>query len=268
MITTDFVPGAPCWIDLGVPDGRAAADFYRSVFGWELEPLTADDEQGYGLLRHEGRAVGALGPLGEEGARSSWMIYFMAADVRACADAVRELGGTVRVPPFDAGGAGTMAQATDPQGAEFAVFQPGGRKGFETADVPGALCWVELMTTDRARADDFYRGLFGWTGQDVPMPGEAGGAYELVTAEGQPEERMHGGVVEVPPEALELRNGKPYWHPVFATEDCDAAVERVTSAGGTLQMGPEEAEGVGRLAVVADPFGAEFVVLDPSPADG
>ena len=263
MITTDFVPGSPCWLDLGVPNGKAAADFYRSVFDWEVEPFSPDSEEGYGVLRKDGKAVGALGPLTEESARSAWMIYFHTDNAQTTADSVRQLGGTVRVPPFDADGAGRMAQVTDPLGGEFAVWEPGEMKGFETADAPGALSWVELMTTDRKMADDFYRALFGWTGQDVPMPGD-GGAYELITPAGLPEERMHGGVVELPPEELELSNGKPYWHPVFATDDCDAAVARATAGGGTLQMGPEDAEDIGRLAVVADPFGAEFVLLKPA----
>lgn len=260
MITTDFVPGSPCWMDLGVPNGKAAADFYHTVFGWEVEPFTPGNEE-YGLLRKDGKAVGALGPLTEEDARSAWMIYFTTPDVSRTTDAVRELGGTVRVPPFEADGAGRMAQVTDPLGGEFALWEPGEMRGFEKTDAPGSLCWTELYTTDRAAADDFYRGLFGWSGSTVPM-GE-GMEYELVAPEGQPEERMHGGMMEMPPEELHLTNGKPYWHPVFATEDCDAAVERATSAGGTLQMGPDDAEGVGRIAVVADPFGADFVLLTP-----
>lgn len=39
MITTDFVPGSPCWLDLGAPDVRAAAAFYGTVLGWEYESM-------------------------------------------------------------------------------------------------------------------------------------------------------------------------------------------------------------------------------------
>ena len=48
------------------------------------------------------------------------------------------------------------------------------------------------------------------------------------------------------------------------TADCDATAAKVTANGGTLQMGPEDAEGVGRLAICVDPAGADFVVLTPA----
>ncbi|MFD9355146.1 VOC family protein [Streptomyces sp. NPDC060031] len=59
-------------------------------------------------------------------------------------------------------------------------------------------------------------------------------------------------------------DGRPYWHPVFGVADCDAAVARVTENGGSVQMGPADAEGVGRLAFCLDPSNADFVVLAPA----
>lgn len=72
--------------------------------------------------------------------------------------------------------------------------------------------------------------------------------------------------MEMSEEDLDLTGGKPYWHPVFHVTDCDAAVARVTGNGGSVQMGPEDAEGVGRLAVCLDPSKADFVLLTPAPA--
>ncbi|MFI1253717.1 VOC family protein [Streptomyces netropsis] len=269
MITTDFVHGSPCWLDIGAPDVPATARFYGSVFGWEFQSWGSDPEAGeYGGFRLDGKGVGGIGPLTEKGARSAWMIYFKTDDADATAQAVERQGGTVRVPPFDANGWGRMAQFTDPQGGQFAVWQAGQQTtGMEVADQPGSLCWTELYTTDAAGAKAFYGGLFGWTTQDMPMPGDeegTGGTYSLITPAGQPEERMHGGLMQLPAKDLSVNGGRPYWHPVFATADCDATVAKVTENGGSVQMGPEDAEGVGRLAVCIDPNGADFVVLKPS----
>ncbi|MEU7283410.1 VOC family protein [Streptomyces sp. NPDC045431] len=261
MITTDFVQGSPCWIDLGAPDVAAAADFYGSVFGWEYQPMEAD-EPDFGFLALDGKRIGGLGRLTEEGARSAWMIYFLTDDVDATTEAVRRSSGTVRVAPMDADGEGRMAQYTDPQGGQFAVWQPSTFKGMDTVDAVGALCWTELMTTDAPAAKEFYGSLFGWRTQDMDLPG-GGGTYTLITPAGQPEERMHGGLMQLPAEQLSLTGGRAYWHPVFGSEDCDETVAKVTSKGGTVQMGPEDAEGVGRLAVCVDPAGADFVVLTP-----
>ncbi|MGW4898407.1 VOC family protein [Kitasatospora sp. NPDC004240] len=262
MITTDFVTGSPCWVDLGAPDVAAAGRYYRAVFGWDLEGPTPESG-GYVLLRQDGGMVGGIGPLTEEGARSAWMIYFRTPDVAASAAAVEKAGGTVRVPPTDAEGEGLFAQCTDPQGGEFALWQPGRMKGFEVADRPGGLCWTELYTTDTEAARTFYAAVFGWQYEDMELPGGAG-AYTIITPAGQPEERMHGGLLQLPPEALTLTDGRPYWHPVFAVADCDASAAAVTANGGSLQMGPEDVAGVGRLAVCVDPSGgADFVLLAP-----
>lgn len=262
MITTDFVPGSPCWLDLGAPDVASAAAFYGSVFGWEFQSY-GPEAGGYGVLRRDGKTVGAIGQLTEEGARSAWMIYFKTTDADATAGAVERSGGTVRVAPLDADGEGRMAQFTDPLGGQFAVWQPGKMQGLDAVDEPGSLSWIELYTTDAAAAKEFYGNLFGWQTEDIPLPG-GGGTYSLITPSGLPQERMHGGMMQLPAEHLALTGGRPYWHPVFAVTDCDATVAKVTENGGSVQMGPEDAEGVGRLAVCLDPAGADFVVLKPA----
>ncbi|QES51400.1 hydroxylase [Streptomyces venezuelae] len=263
MITTDAVPGSPCWLDLGAPDVRAAAAFYGSVLGWEYESMGEGDHPEGGMFRKDGKIVAGLGQLTEKGARSAWMIYYNVADADATTEAVERAGGTVRVPPMDLEEYGRMAQYNDPLGGQFAVWQPGTDKGVELVDEPGSLSWAELYTTDAAAAKEFYGGLFGWSFSDMELPG-GGGTYSLITPAGLPVERMHGGLMELSAEHLTLTGGRPYWHPVFAVEDCDATAAKVTAAGGSLMMGPEDAEGVGRLAICLDPSNADFVVLTPS----
>ncbi|MGR8009163.1 VOC family protein [Streptomyces hypolithicus] len=272
MITTDFVPGSPCWIDIGAQDVPAAAAFYGSVFDWEFQPYEPDGSEPadapeagqYGTFKLGGKTIAGIGLLTEEGARPAWMIYFSTADADAAAATVEASGGKVRVPPMDAGGEGRMAQFTDPQGGQFAVWQPLTDPGMGAVDQPGTLCWIELATTDAAAAKEFYDGLFRWQIQDMEMPG-GGGVYSMITPPGLAPERMHGGIMELPADAFALTGGLPYWHPVFQVADCDTTVAKVTKNGGSLRVGPEDAEGVGRMAVCLDPSDAEFVVLTPTP---
>ncbi|MER5974952.1 VOC family protein [Streptomyces sp. NPDC001857] len=269
MITTDPAPGSPCWLDLGAPDVRAAAAFYGAVLGWEYQPMGDGGEAGDGespeggVLKKDGKTVAGLGTLTEEGARSAWMLYFAVTDADATTEAVRRAGGSVRVAPRDLGEWGRMAQYSDPLGGQFAAWQPGADTGFELADAPGSLSWTELCTTDARAAKEFYGAVFGWTYSDMNLPG-GGGPYHLITPAGLAEDRMQGGVMELGEENLSLTGGRPYWHPVFAVTDCDAAVAEVTRNGGSVRMGPQDAEGVGRLAVCLDPSDAEFVLLTPS----
>ncbi|MEU1229819.1 VOC family protein [Streptomyces sp. NPDC005828] len=265
MLSTAFVPGSPCWLDLGAPDVPAAAAFYGGTFGWEYASMGEGQDAEGGMFRKDGKIVAGLGRLTEPGARSAWMIYYAVTDADETTRAVERAGGTVRVAPRSFGEQGRMAQYSDPLGGQFAVWQAGETTGFELVDAPGSLSWTELYTSDAAAAKEFYGEVLGWQYADMDLPGGMG-TYTLVTPAGLPQERMHGGLVQVPADALTLASGRPYWHPVFDVEDCDATLTKITAIGGGVQMGPQDMEGVGRLAVCLDPSNADFVVLTP-PSD-
>ncbi|MGW4893624.1 VOC family protein [Kitasatospora sp. NPDC004240] len=260
MPSTDFSPGAPCWIDLGSPDPAAAAAFYGKVFGWTFQ--SAGPEAGdYGFLQLDGRTVGAIGRLTEEGARSAWTTYFSVPDADATTKATLEGGGAVRVQPDDVFDAGRMAQLTDPQGARFAVWQPNTVTGLDAVQEDDALIWSELHTSDQAAALAFYGGLFGWRSEAMPAPGMT--YHVLATAEGEDlREASFGGVAPV------MEEGRPpAWTPYFAAADVDAVVARAQAAGGTVLMPAEDLPEVGRIAWLADPFGAPFALIKGEPQE-
>src|ERR1044072_8070565 len=62
MLTTDFVPGAPNWLDLGAPDTEAARAFYGGLLGWSFESA-GPEAGGYGFFTHGRETVAALRPL-------------------------------------------------------------------------------------------------------------------------------------------------------------------------------------------------------------
>src|SRR5689334_8936739 len=66
MLTTDFVPGAPDWLDLGSADVEASSAFYGGLFGWTFRSA-GPDAGGYGFFQLDGRTVAAAGPLMGEG---------------------------------------------------------------------------------------------------------------------------------------------------------------------------------------------------------
>ena len=41
-----YIAGVPCWIDTSQPDPKAAADFYSSLFGWDVEDVMPPDAPG------------------------------------------------------------------------------------------------------------------------------------------------------------------------------------------------------------------------------
>ncbi|HEX5496685.1 MAG TPA: VOC family protein [Mycobacteriales bacterium] len=260
MLTTNYVPGVPNWVDLTVPDVETAAEFYRALLGWEFQSA-GPTAGGYGFFRLGGRIVAALGPFVAEEAGPEWTVYFHVTDADATARAVRRAGGTVRVEPCDVFTAGRTAACTDPTGARFAVWQPGERLGLDAVTVPNTLCWTELYTIDEAVAKDFYRAVFGWSLWDVPMPGVS---YAVAAPSGGGQQESHAGIMRLPAENLAAGTTSG-WHPYFEVADCDGAVTTAADRGASVLMPPEDFQGVGRLALLTDPFGAMFALITSSP---
>jgi predicted enzyme related to lactoylglutathione lyase len=261
MLGTDFRTGSPNWIDLGSPDTAAAAAFYEAVFSWRLTSA-GPDSGGYGFFQKDGKTVGGLGPLTEEGAKSAWTTYFHSDDVEATARAVTEGQGSVRVEPMEVTGGGRLAQFTDPQGARFAVLRPGAPAGgLEAASEDNALVWVELHVADPEAAIRFYQGLFGWRSQDMEAPGMT---YRVLSIrDGDQQEGSFGGVAALQGEYEEAR-----WVPYFAVADADDTVTAVERNGGSVLMPAANVPEVGRIAWLTDPGQAVFAVLKPNPRQG
>jgi uncharacterized protein len=256
MLSTNYVPGAPIWVDLGTPDIDAAAAFYRELLGWEFQSF-GPEAGGYGVLTLEGKTAAALGPLGDDGAKPSWTVYFDTQNANAAADSVTSAGGAVRADPFDVFTQGRMAQFADPAGAMFAVWQPGETKGLDVVNDPGALCWTELHTSDAAAAASFYREVFGWSTMDTPM---GGFSYTLLRPRGGSEETTFGGIMPLTAEltAAGISTG---WRPYFEVADCDEAVATAAKHGGTVVAPPMDVPQAGRMAALLDPAGAAFSVI-------
>ncbi|HLZ67703.1 MAG TPA: VOC family protein [Aliidongia sp.] len=121
------------------------------------------------------------------------------------------------------------------------------------SDFQGKFVWYELMTTDTAAAEAFYKAVVGWGAQDSGVPGMS---YTLFT---MGEDRI-GGLMAVPEETRKA-GARPGWIGYVAVADVDAMAERIAKAGGTVHHAPQDIPNVGRFAVVADPQGAHFALF-------
>ncbi|MFD8232273.1 VOC family protein [Streptomyces sp. NPDC059696] len=261
MLTTRYVPGAPNWIDVGAPDIDGAAAFYGALFGWRFQP-GGPEVGGYGLFRLGGRtAAGGMQTTPEQGP-PSWTVYFHSPDADATARAAEQAHGAVTVQPMDVQDLGRTAILADRAGAAFGLWQPGRTKGLEVVQEHGSLCWVELHTADVPAAAAFYHSVLGLEtfGADF-----AGGAYTTFHPAGQSEDAMFGGVV---PLAEAPAEDEAYWLPYFEVADTDATVARAAELGGTVRLPATDMPSVGRLAALADPYGARFAVIHSASRQG
>ena len=243
--------GTPCWIDYGAKDLDAAREFYGSLFGWSY---TGGDPEYGGYLNAElrGSQVAGMGPLMNDVDPPGWTVYFATDDASSTAAAIREAGGTIVVEPMEVGPMGTMVIARDPQGHGFGLWQSGEHTGIGRFNEPGSLTWEEAAVDDLAAAQAFYSAVFGYRFDEIP---DMGGYATFAT-----DERPLGGLGPVQP-------GLPEgWSVCFAVDSTDEAVAAVEARGGKVLHPAEDTE-FGRFAVVADPWGAAFSVMEVEPEE-
>ena len=245
--TSRWPAGTPCWVDLAVPDVPGALRFYTAVLGWSFVD-TGPELGNYQIAQVRGHAAAGIGPLMQEGQPSAWTIYLASDDADATAKAIAEHGGRVLVEPMEIPGTGRMVIAVDPTGAAFGVWQATEMIGAGVYNEPGSLVWEDARLPDPAAAKRFYADVFGYTYRAV----EGAPADYETFGTGDPFGGM-GGLMGGP-------EGTPgHWVAYFSVSDVDAAVTAAESAGGTIAMAPVDTP-FGRMAAIADPFGATFSV--------
>jgi predicted enzyme related to lactoylglutathione lyase len=257
---TQHAPGSPCWVDLASPDVDASKSFYTTVFGWEAEDLHDDEgNRIYVMFRQNGKDVAGLGGQapGMEGMPPVWNTYVAVTDPAATASTVTANGGSVIAPPMQVMDAGEMAVFADPTGAAFSVWKPGRHIGSQICNEPDTYAWNELMSRDITTARDFYSKVFGWK-YDVMDMGEMG-EYSVITGG---ENGGWGGMMAMPPDVPDMVPN--HWAVYFTVSDIEATVAKVKAAGGQLVDGPFPAESVGLIAILHDPTGASFHLLQPA----
>ncbi|MER7884624.1 VOC family protein [Streptomyces fimicarius] len=262
MISPTFLDGAPSWVDLGTPDLDGAVAFYRGLFGWDLIP-GGPEVGGYGMLTLDGRYVGGVMTVSEEESPSAWSVSFQSPDVTATAAAVERAGGSAAFEPMDVLDFGSMGGFTDPAGAYFGVWQPKEHPGFGVVQEPGSFLWAELYTPDVPAAAAFFGSVLGWRTDQLKVEG-TDYTYTTVHPAGAGPEASFGGLVRMGDVPTEAARG-PHWLPYFDVADVDATVAEAQRLGGTETLAAMEVPGVGKMANIADPYGAVLAVMRPEP---
>lgn len=251
-------PGEFCWMELATSDQSSAKNFYNSLFGWAANDMPMGPDSYYTIFRLEGRdcAAGYTLTAQEKGQPPHWNLYIAVESADAAASKAAALGAKVLAPAFDVFDAGRMAVLEDPTGAVFIVWQANKNAGIGIAGEPGAICWADLSTHDRERAKTFYSNLFGWN----IIPGEgkdASGYLHIMNGE-----TMIGGIQT---SGEHNQNIPPHWLIYWYVADVDASAAKAKQLGATFFQPPMTIEGVGRMAVMADPQGAVSALFHELP---
>ena len=123
--------------------------------------------------------------------------------------------------------------------------------------VVGAPCWIDLFSSDTAKATAFYGELFGWTAEP---PDPRFGGYFTFTKDGK---HIAGCMLN------DGSTGMPdVWTVYLMTDDIEAVAQAAPVNGGQVALPPMEDHENGSMAIIADPGGARLGAWQPDAVKG
>jgi predicted enzyme related to lactoylglutathione lyase len=131
------------------------------------------------------------------------------------------------------------------------------------ANPAGSFIWYELMTDDVESAARFYEKVVGWKVSGGVAKSAGGQAYRMISRD---DGGHAGGILRLSADMV-AHGAKPTWLGYLYTPDVDAMAAAIKADGGAVHMGPVDIA-VGRIAMVSDPTGAPFYIMNPIPPAG
>ena len=242
------------WAEL-LTSGRPAdlAGFYAATLGWTAE-REGEGSEARMRLENQGRPVAGISfrrdvTVGMALAR--WVGFLASDDVSDAARRAEAAGAKVLVPARDWPGQGTQAILADPEGATFGLIQ----RSAEAAPSNGDWAWPGLLAKDPFAASDFYAALLGYRIADDRRTPLFVGDLLLISG-GRP----CAAVAALPGSSARVAG----WVWFVRVAEIEEAVRRIQKEGGKILRKPGVDLMGGRLAVVSDPWGAVFGLIEPT----
>lgn len=252
--------GKVIWVELVTPDLAGTKKFYSGLFGWTFRdtPVGPSD---YSVAYLDGRPVAGLFvrplPAGEQ-RQPAWLTFIAVRDVGAAKRTALEHGAKVVSEPRNHPKRGTQAILTDPEGAQFAVLASSSGDPSDFLAAPGEWIWASLHAGDVDKTAAFYQALFGYDVFDLES--DDGAEHVILSSD----DYARAGVNALPAASSSLH---PHWLNFVRVVDAGEAAAKVVALGGRVLVEPHLDRHGGKVAVVADPAGAAFGLMEWSETD-
>lgn len=254
----ELLAGMPCWIELATTDVEQACEFYAELFGWEYQTHRDDESGEHIVASRDGFPVASIRHAA--GDHSAWRLFLATQDIDSAIGQAVEDGAQITVPSADVPGLGRKAVLVGPSDAEFGLLSPAESWQFDVG-LPGTLMWAELVTIKAQTADHFFQGIFGYTAEQFGAENRSNYAVWYLAGESVLA-RVSMIRDYITPDT------RPHWLLYLgadADEGIDELVHRAIGLGGRVRVDPYGSS-IGRVAVLRDPTGARFAVVDDTQA--
>jgi uncharacterized protein len=259
--TQERHPGKVVWVDLVTPDLEGAKTFYSGMFGWTYRDVHSG-EKDFVLVLLNGRPIGGIVQRTEPKRNSrqpAWLTFIAVRDVGEAERAAVAKGGKVLSPVREYPQRGRQEILADPQGAVFAVLQSSSGDPADILAEPGDWIWSSLITSDANAGSAFYQALFD---------------YDVFDLTADDDDRQHlllasDGYARATANALPANPGKrrPHWLNYVRVVSARDSAAKAVALGGRVLVEPHTDRHGGMVAVVADPSGAPFGLLEWSDSE-
>lgn len=248
------LPGKFEWADLFTENPEGEAKFYTQLFGWTSETMTQKGHT-YIVISNGGETIAGIVRSSVKHTDNSvprWIGFAATDDIPKAIAALNQAGGKTLAKPRDVKNRGTLAIAQDAQGAVFGLIQSSSGDVPDYQAMPGELAWATLFSGQPKESADFYSKTFHY--ESTNNPAHADGSH-IILANG---DIARAAVSASPP----WEGGKSDWLLFFCVADATATANKATQLGGTVLVAPHDSKHGGQVAVIADPLGGVFGVLE------
>ena len=238
--------------EIAGPDGPALQQFYRDLFGWNVE--VAGEEMGfYGVVQaNEGGIGGGIFQTDGDMPPNFVTVYVQVDDLQAALDKISAAGGASVMPPMEiAPDVGSVAMFTDTANNFMGLYSqpPGGHGEMPPKGDGPPVVHFEVGGSDVETLESFYTQMFGWKINFIEQAN-----YRMIEQEA---DGIGGGMFEhvegMPPNAPSIAVG---------VGNLQAYLDKAVSLGGTALMQPMDIPGgFGSLAIFNDIAGNRIAMF-------
>jgi uncharacterized protein len=258
--STEHHVGKVVWADLATPDLAVAERFYGGLFGWTFQAIHTGDSD-YAVALADGRPIGGLYqkpiPSGEH-RQSAWLTFIAVRDVDAAKKIAVANRAKVLADSRSYPARGRQAVLADPEGAVFAILASSSGDAPDFLAAPGEWIWSSLLSKDPGAEAAFYQHVFSYDAFDLAS--DDGTEHVILSSD----EFARASANALPADSSRRH---AHWLNFIRVDNTVDMVAKVSASGGRVLVEPHVDRHGGRVAVVADPAGAPFGLMEWTDSD-